>query len=121
MDEPFFGFLLVTSVRSMNVSSPKVNPSWFITPVCRTSLALKPQSPSVYLASVLVTSLCVDFHLVPLEGASLVVLGVKNPAANVAGDVTDTGLIPGLGSSPAGGQGNALQYSCLENPIDRGT
>jgi len=57
---------------------------------------------------------------VPLEGAFLVVLVVKNPAAN-AGDVTDAGSIPGLGSSPAGGQGNPLQYSYLENPIDRGT
>ena len=56
----------------------------------------------------------------PLEGAFLVVLVVKNPAAN-AGDVTDAGSIPGLGSSPAGGQGTPLQYSYLENPIDRGT
>ena len=30
------------------------------------------------------------------------------------------GLIPGLGRSPGGGHGNALQYSCLENPMDRG-
>ena len=56
----------------------------------------------------------------PLEGAFLVVLVVKNPAAN-AGDVTDAGSIPGLGSSPAGGQGTPLQYSYLEDPIDRGT
>ena len=32
----------------------------------------------------------------------------------------DLGLIPGLGRSPAGGHGNPLQYSCLENPRDRG-
>ena len=32
----------------------------------------------------------------------------------------DLGLIPGLGRSPGGGHGNTLQYSCLENPIDRG-
>ena len=32
----------------------------------------------------------------------------------------DLGLIPGSGRSPGGGQGNALQYSCLENPMDRG-
>ena len=44
---------------------------------------------------------------------------VKNPSAN-AGDLRDTGLIPGLGRSPGGGQGNPLQYSCLENPMDRG-
>ena len=121
MDGPFSGFLfLVMSVRSINVLSPKVSPPWFITPVYRTSLALSPPSPSVYLASVLVTSSCVDFDLVPLEGTSPVVLVVQNPAAS-AGDVTDTGSIPGLGSSPAGGQGSSLQYSCLENPIDRGT
>ena len=32
----------------------------------------------------------------------------------------DSGLIPGLGRSPGGGHGNLLQYSCLENPKDRG-
>ena len=44
---------------------------------------------------------------------------VKNLPAN-AGDTRDTGLIPGLGRSPGGGHGNPLQYSCLENPMDRG-
>ena len=33
----------------------------------------------------------------------------------------DPGSIPGLGRSPGGGNGNPLQYSCLENPVDRGT
>ena len=33
----------------------------------------------------------------------------------------DLGLIPGLGRFPGGGNGNLLQYSCLENPMDRGT
>ena len=46
-------------------------------------------------------------------------LGVKNPIAN-AGDIRDEGLIPGLGRSPGGGHGNPLQYSCLENPMERG-
>ena len=32
----------------------------------------------------------------------------------------DVGLIPGLGGSPGGGKGNPVQYSCLENPMDRG-
>ena len=45
---------------------------------------------------------------------------VKNPAAN-AGDARDLGLIPGLGRSPGGGHSNPLQYSCLENLMDRGT
>jgi len=44
---------------------------------------------------------------------------VKNLPAN-AGDIRDAGLIPGSGRSPRGGNGNPLQYSCLENPMDRG-
>ena len=44
---------------------------------------------------------------------------VKNLPAS-ARDARDTGLIPELGRSPAGGNGNPLQYSCLENPVDRG-
>ena len=44
---------------------------------------------------------------------------VKNPPAN-AGDTGDVGLIPGLGRSPGGGHSNPLQYSCLENPMERG-
>ena len=51
--------------------------------------------------------------------ALLVALMVKDPPAN-AGDVRDTGSIPGSGRSPGGGHGNPLQYSCLENPVDRG-
>ena len=38
-----------------------------------------------------------------------------------AGDIRDTGLIPGLGVSPEEGYGNLLQCPCLENPMDRGT
>ena len=46
---------------------------------------------------------------------------VKNLPTNAnAGDVRDTGLIPGLGRSPGEGNGNPLQFSCLENPMDRG-
>ena len=44
---------------------------------------------------------------------------VKNPPAN-AGEEGDTGSIPGLGRSPGEGNDNLLQYSCLENPMDRG-
>ena len=51
--------------------------------------------------------------------ASQVALVVKNPSAN-AGDVKDSGSIPGLGRSPRGGHGNPFQYSCLENLMDRG-
>ena len=44
---------------------------------------------------------------------------VKNLPAN-AGDIRNVSLIPGLGSSPGGEYGNLLQYSCLENSMDRG-
>ena len=44
---------------------------------------------------------------------------VKNPPAS-AGDVRDVGSISGPGRSPGRGHGNTLQYSCLENPMDRG-
>ena len=52
-------------------------------------------------------------------GASQVALGVKNLPAD-AGDVRNAGSIPGSGRSPGGGLGNPFQYSCLENPMDRG-
>ena len=51
---------------------------------------------------------------------SQVVLVVKNLYANT-GDIRDTGSVPELGRSPGGGHGNPLQYSCLENPMDRGS
>ena len=51
--------------------------------------------------------------------ASQVALVVKNPPAN-SGDTGDAGLIPGLGRSPEGGNGNPLQYSWLGNSMDRG-
>ena len=44
---------------------------------------------------------------------------VKNQPVN-AGAAGDVGLIPGLERSPGVGNGNPLQYSCLENPMDRG-
>ena len=47
-------------------------------------------------------------------------LVVENPPASIR-DVKDEGSIPGSGRSPGGGNGNPLQYSCLENPMDRET
>ena len=46
-------------------------------------------------------------------------LSDKNPPAN-SGDTGDRSLIPRLRRSPGGGHGNPLQFSCLENPMDRG-
>ena len=57
---------------------------------------------------------CFDFSM-GFPGVAL----VKCLPAN-AGNVRDLGFIPGLGRSPGGGNGNPLQYSCLENAIDRG-
>ena len=54
-----------------------------------------------------------------LGGVSRVALVVKDVLAN-AGDLRDVGSIHGSGRSPGGGHGNPLQYSCLENPRDRG-
>ena len=50
--------------------------------------------------------------------ASQVLLVVKNLPVN-AGDARDLSSIPGSGRAPGGGHGNPLQYSCLENPMDR--
>ena len=55
----------------------------------------------------------------PVHWASQVVLVVKNLSAN-AEDIRDMGSIPGSGRSPGGGHGNPLQYSYLDNPMDRG-
>ena len=53
------------------------------------------------------------------QEASQEAIVVKNPPDN-AGDIKDAGSVPGLGRSPGGGNDNPLQYSCLENPMDRG-
>ena len=53
------------------------------------------------------------------EGFQVAGTVLKNPPAS-AGDIRDAGLIPGLGRSPGEGNGNPLQYSYLENSMDRG-
>ena len=79
-------------------------------------------SPYCSLASEwdIFTELCKNWNLKlkrakPLEGFPGSSAG-KASACNAR----DPGLIPGLGRSPGGGHGNPLQYSCLENPMDRG-
>ena len=57
-------------------------------------------------------------HLYMHTRASQVTTVGKNPPAS-GGDTRDSGLIPGLGRSPGKGNGNPLQYSCLENPLNR--
>ena len=57
----------------------------------------------------------IHYHILDFPGVSV----VKNPPA-IAGDARDVGLIHGLGRSLGEGNGNPTQYSCLENPMDRG-
>ena len=57
--------------------------------------------------------------MIAVYWASQVTLVVKNLPAN-AEDKRVAGSIPGLGRPPGGGHGNPFQYSCLENPMDRG-
>ena len=57
----------------------------------------------------------INYYVVDFSGGSV----VKNPPAN-AGDARDADSIPGSGRSPGGGNRSPLQYSCLENPVDRG-
>ena len=60
-----------------------------------------------------------NIYTVPyIRWVSQVALVVKSPPAS-AGDIGDLGSIPGFGRSLAEGHGNSLQYSCLENPMDR--
>ena len=53
-----------------------------------------------------------------IYGASQVALVVNNPLAS-AGDLRDVGSITGSGRYPGGGHGKSLQYSCLQNPLNR--
>ena len=69
--------------------------------------------PFIVLIGLFFLQLCIS------PWASQVALVVKNLAAN-AGAISDWGSIPGSGRSPGQGHGNPLQYSCLENPMDRG-
>ena len=81
-------------------------------------------SCNIYTVDVLKIALYITIEILVIcsyltsVSASQVALVVKNLPAS-AGAVTDVGSIPGSGRSPGGGQGNTLQYSCLENPMDR--
>ena len=80
------------------------------------SLPLK--NTSLNYASLLIHR--ISFHkYYSTTRASQVALVLKSLSAN-ARDTRDTGSIPGSGRSPGGGSGNPLQFSCLENPMDKG-
>ena len=55
------------------------------------------------------------------EASQVTLLVKKKNSFASAGDIRDVGWIPGSEASPGGGHGNPLQYSCLENTMDRGT
>ena len=91
------------------------------------------RSVNVWVESLFPTQICImsEPSLPPtptlpakLEGTSICARletpVVKNPSAH-AGDLGDLSSIPGLGRPPGGGHGNPLQYSCLRNPVVRGT
>ena len=86
-------------------------------PARRPAKGLKQRQDNETRFFVTTSGLFVTTSLLP--GVSQVALAVKKPPAE-AGDLRDVGSIPGLGRSPGGGTGNPLQYSCLENPMDRG-
>ena len=73
----------------------------------------------LHLSSFLFNCLVENVQTAAIPRVFPVATVVKNPPAN-AGDARDAGLITGSGRSPGEGHGNPLQYSCLENPVDRG-
>ena len=99
-----------------------VNSFWLnflAVPLTRSHPALKVQSPNLLDRQGRPLSMEYFYSHVIYLWASQVALVIKNLPAN-AGDRRDVGLIPGLGIFPGGEHGNPLQYSCMENPMDRG-
>ena len=86
---------------------------------CTLYPTLKAQSPNLLEGQGSPLSMEYFYSHVMYLWASQVVLVVKNLPAS-AGDIRDTGSIPGLGRSPGEGSGSSFQYSCLENPITGG-
>ena len=78
------------------------------------------QSPSAVKKIKSVTASTFSPYICHEVEASLVAQMVKKKKKKSACNAGDPGSIPGLGRSPGGGNGNPLQYSCLENPMDRG-
>ena len=62
----------------------------------------------------------ISLNIMPSKGFPGATSGKEPPPAN-AGNIRDIGSIPGSGRSLGGGHGNPFPYSCLENPMDRGT
>ena len=92
---------------------------WVLAEISLSSFFIRPARISLDRDPVFMITFNLNNLLKTLLGASQKALAVKNLPAN-AGDVRDVDSILGLGRSPEGGQDNPLQYSCLENPMDRG-
>ena len=113
MFEEFIRGCICTLSLCSLTPSITVSPPWTVRSLSRFYVIQLP----LFLASYLFLGKRIPllwFHLY-----SCVALVVKNLPANT-GDVRDSGSIPGSGRSPGGGHANSLQYSCLENPMDRG-
>ena len=81
--------------------------------------ALKPRSGSLWASSESSFADIQDLHFSRKCISQVVALVVKDLPANT-GDIRDVGSIPGSGRSSGGGHSNPLQYSSLENPMNRG-
>ena len=113
----------------LSSSSVKPNSLWVGTVACQTPLSSTVSWSLLKFTSVELVMLFqpVFFHIIIVSQNNRALFLVKNrevvvvnPPAN-AGDTRDVGLIPGSGRSPGTGNDNPLQYSCLENSMDRGT
>ena len=120
---PFVNLHLHASISisfSLSTSIPLVHWMVGLFPV----LQLRPRSPVALLKTHFTKEVHETLLLAILQDICMAVREIqalvgKNMPAN-AGDKRDTSSILGLGRSPGGGHGNPLQYSCLENPMDRG-
>ena len=105
---------------------------WVAMPSSRGSSQRDPQRDQIQVSHIIgrfftvqatrETQLYIEFKelkFIPHDGLPSGTSG-KEPTAN-AGDIRDGSLIPGAGRSSGGGHSNPLQYSCLKNPIDKGT
>ena len=111
----------ITDLMDMNLSklweTVKDRESWCaaVHRVAKTHLGYWTMTATMLISLISFSCLVIDF-LEFSTGGSQVALVVEKPACSVR----DMGSIPGLGSPSEGGNGYPLQYSCLENPMDRG-
>ena len=103
------------SVLHYLLESAQIQVHWVGDAIQPSHPLLFPSPPALNLSQQVWGNLRITHHPRGFPGGSV----IKNLAVN-AGDTGDVSSIPGSGRSPGGGHGNPLQYSCLENPMDRG-